>query len=81
MQVSDQGHGINREIQDEFLAGKSSGVGLRGIRERIRQLGGGMQIESSENGTSVIVVLPLDSKEIARDELEIPAAPSSQKGS
>jgi hypothetical protein len=40
-----------------------------------------MQIESSENGTSVIVVLPLDSKEIARDELEIPAAPSSQKGS
>jgi PAS domain S-box-containing protein len=80
LQVSDQGHGINREIQDKFLAGKSSGVGLRGMRERIRQLGGGMQIESSENGTSVIVVLPLDSKEIARDELEIPAAPSSQKG-
>ena len=68
LQVSDQGHGINREIQDKFREGKSSGVGLRGMKERIRQLGGGMQIQSSGNGTSVFVVLPIDGKEIARDE-------------
>ena len=62
LQVSDEGRGISREIQDKFLAGKSSGVGLRGMRERIRQLGGTMQIQSSGNGTSVIVVLPFNEK-------------------
>jgi two-component system, NarL family, sensor kinase len=81
LQVSDQGRGINREIQDKFLAGKSSGVGLRGMRERIRQLGGGMQIQSSGNGTSVIVVLPIHGKEIAPDEWKIPTASPSQKAS
>lgn len=62
LQVSDQGRGINREIQDKFLAGKSSGVGLRGMRERMRQLGGRMQIQSSGNGASIIVVLPTHGK-------------------
>ena len=79
LHVSDQGRGINREIQDKFLAGKSSGVGLRGMRERIKQLGGGMQIQSSGNGTSVIVVLPTDGKEMARDESKISSASPSQK--
>lgn len=63
LQVSDQGRGINREVQDKFQAGKSSGVGLRGMRERVRQLGGEMQIRSSGSGTSVVVLLPLDAKE------------------
>ena len=79
LQVSDQGRGINRETQDKFREGKSSGVGLRGMRERIRQLGGGMQIQSSGNGTSIIVVLPLDEKEIGRDESRISTASSSRK--
>ena len=65
LQVSDEGRGINREIHDKFLAGMSSGVGLRGMRERVRQLGGKMQIQSTGNGTSVIVVLPLDRSEVA----------------
>ena len=81
LQVSDQGQGINREIQDKFLAGKSSGVGLRGMRERIRQLGGRMQIQSSGNGTSVIVVLPIVAKEIAGDERKTRTASPSQKAS
>jgi len=81
LQVSDQGQGINREIQDKFLTGKSSGVGLRGMRERIRQLGGGIQIQSSGNGTSVIVVLPILAKEIAGDERKTRTASPSQKAS
>ena len=79
LQVSDQGRGINQETQDKLREGKSSGVGLRGMRERIRQLGGGMQIQSSGNGTSIIVVLPLDEKEIGRDESRISTASSSRK--
>jgi signal transduction histidine kinase len=49
------------------------------MRERIRQLGGGMQIQSSGNGTSIIVLLPLDEKEIGRDESRISTASSSRK--
>lgn len=64
LQVSDQGRGIDRETQDSFLTGRSSGVGLRGMRERIRQLGGEMQLQSSGNGTSIIVFLPLDGTKI-----------------
>lgn len=79
LQVSDEGRGINREIQDKFREGKSSGVGLRGMRERIRQLGGGMQIQSSGKGTSVNVALPIDGKQIARDEWKITTDSPSQK--
>jgi signal transduction histidine kinase len=79
LQVSDQGRGIKPEIQAKFLAGKSSGVGLRGMRERVRQLRGGMQIQSSGNGTSVMVFFPLGGKEIASDELKDSAASPSQK--
>jgi signal transduction histidine kinase len=79
LQVSDQGRGIKPEIQAKFLAGKSSGVGLRGMRERIRQLGGGMQIQSSGNGTSVVVFFTVDGKEIVRGEWKDSIASRSQK--
>jgi hypothetical protein len=36
-----------------------SGVGIRGIRERIRQFHGEMKIESNGSGTSVIVTIPM----------------------
>jgi signal transduction histidine kinase len=78
LQVSDQGRGINQEFQGKFREGKSSGVGLRGMRERVKQLGGGMKIQSLQNGASIIVVLPLDEKEIERDESKI-FIPSFQK--
>jgi PAS domain S-box-containing protein len=59
LEVSDQGKGINPEIQESALVGRSAGVGLRGMRERVRRLGGTLQIQSNPSGTSVLVVLPL----------------------
>ena len=79
LQVSDQGRGINREIQDKFREGKSSGVGLRGMRERIRQLGGGMQIQSSGNGTSIVVVLPIGRRKSRETNRGSSPPPPSQK--
>ena len=35
------------------------GVGLAGIGERVKQLGGRLQIESTKRGTSVQVILSL----------------------
>ena len=63
LEVSDEGRGISSEIQERFFAGKSSGVGLRGMRERVCQLGGEIQIRTSGNGTSVVVVLPIREEE------------------
>jgi hypothetical protein len=40
-----------------------------------------MQIQSSGNGTSIVVVLPLGEKEVARDESQISTASPSQKAS
>lgn len=59
LEVTDHGRGIGPEIQEKFFAGKSTGVGLRGMRERVRQLGGALKIESNGSGTSIQVMLPI----------------------
>jgi PAS domain S-box-containing protein len=59
LEVADDGGGIDPEIQEKFFAGKSAGVGLQGMRERVRQIGGALQIHSNGKGTSVRVFLPV----------------------
>jgi PAS domain S-box-containing protein len=58
LEVSDQGRGIDPETQERFFAGRTSGVGLRGMRERVRQIGGALQIQSTAGGTTVLAILP-----------------------
>jgi PAS domain S-box-containing protein len=59
LEVSDQGRGIDPETQERFFAGRTSGVGLRGMRERVRQIGGALQIQSTAGGTTVLAILPV----------------------
>jgi two-component system, NarL family, sensor kinase len=60
LQISDEGHGIPPETVSKLHADiPTLGVGISGMRERIRELGGRMNIQSSENGTMVEVNLPL----------------------
>ncbi len=57
VEIRDDGRGIP---QEKCQAVKSSGgVGLRGMNERIRQLGGNLEIHSTEHGTSVVARLPM----------------------
>jgi signal transduction histidine kinase len=58
--IADSGTGIPRQKVLEIEAGRASGVGLRGMRERVRQLGGSFRIRSSHKGTVVAIRLPLD---------------------
>jgi PAS domain S-box-containing protein len=60
MEIEDNGQGINPEIQTKIASGKTLGVGLRGMRERVVAIGGAFKIESNGNGTSVFVSLPLE---------------------
>src|ERR1700730_5413867 len=59
MEVSDAGRGVNQEIQSKIASGESAGVGLRGMQERVKQIGGTLGIHSNGKGASVLVVLPL----------------------
>jgi PAS domain S-box-containing protein len=57
LKVSDKGKGIPLEKQLELAGSHRSGVGFRGMRERLRQLGGTLEMQSDEAGTVVIATL------------------------
>src|SRR5579864_2275960 len=57
LEVEDQGRGIAAErLADINEAG--SGVGVRGMRDRVRHLNGEMKLESTDSGTTVSISLP-----------------------
>ena len=59
LQVRDQGHGISGKQGWPGEPGVRLGVGIAGMRERVRQIGGMLQIHSRPGGTDVEVVVPL----------------------
>jgi PAS domain S-box-containing protein len=60
LEISDNGKGIPPELLSDSRHGKQVvGVGILGMRERLSQLGGTLEIESSKNGTTVKVSVPL----------------------
>lgn len=60
LQIRDYGKGISSDMLDNFRAeGTKSGVGLAGMRERIRELGGQLRIQLASPGTQVNVTMPL----------------------
>jgi signal transduction histidine kinase len=60
--IADAGRGISKQKICQIEAGRASGVGLRGMRERVRQLGGSFKIRSTDKGTVVVTRLPLDNR-------------------
>jgi PAS domain S-box-containing protein len=58
LEVQDQGKGISPERLAEIQA-KGSGVGMTGMRERVRPFGGNMTIESNGQGTIISFTLPV----------------------
>jgi PAS domain S-box-containing protein len=57
IQVRDSGKGIPSEKQRELVESSRGGVGFGGMRERLRQLGGKIDIQSEGQGTVVSVTL------------------------
>jgi PAS domain S-box-containing protein len=56
--VQDKGKGIAPEKQRELASSGRGGVGFGGMRERLRQLGGSLEIQSDANGTLISAILP-----------------------
>jgi signal transduction histidine kinase len=59
LRVADDGRGLPSGLICDNLSSGRVGVGLPGMRERVRQLGGCMEIHSSPSGVKLEVRLPL----------------------
>ena len=60
LEVADNGKGIPEETLATLnSSGGQLGVGIRGMRERVRQLGGWLRIRSWPSGTAILVTLPV----------------------
>ncbi len=60
--IHDNGRGMSKPIQGTT----SSGVGIRGMHERLVQLGGTLDINSTGTGTTVIAWLPATDRDSAK---------------
>ena len=69
--VRDSGKGIPGENIDQMQL-KGFGVGIRGMRERVRQLGGTLNIESEGRGTTISVTLPVARAGTSRSQDTVP---------
>jgi PAS domain S-box-containing protein len=58
VEVRDRGKGMSSEKLAEIQA-RGSGVGIRGIRERLRQFEGSLNIESDSWGTRIFATIPI----------------------
>ena len=59
LRVKDYGKGIPPEVLGRFRRnGAHGGVGLAGMRERIHELGGRLEMESDSHGTQIVATLP-----------------------
>lgn len=61
LQIIDEGNGTqSKNLEDRRQDWMGAfGVGLRGMNERVRQLGGNLQITSAQGGTTVTATVPI----------------------
>jgi len=60
LEIDDNGKGISEDRLRRFNSSVGvAGVGLTGMRERVRELGGHLEIHSRQPGTTISVALPM----------------------
>ncbi len=67
LEVSDKGKGMPLQFSEESGENRlrSLGVGVRGMTERMRQLGGELELASTPQGTTVIASVPGEASSLA----------------
>ena len=68
LEVKDNGKGISREKLAEINANKT-GVGIRGMRDRVRNFGGDVKVYSTGSGTTVSITFPIGDSNWALPEI------------
>jgi PAS domain S-box-containing protein len=67
VEVQDEGKGVSLERLGEIQS-QGSGVGIRGIRERVHQLEGVFKIQSNDKGTKILVTFPVPMTGVSEPE-------------
>jgi signal transduction histidine kinase len=67
LSIRDFGSGVPPDVLARFHTDDATGVGLGGMRERVRELAGQFDISSDASGTTVRVSIPLQSVAVAAD--------------
>jgi signal transduction histidine kinase len=71
IEVRDRGKGMSPDVLEKFLANDGSvGIGLAGMRERVRDLGGRIEVRSDESGTLIIATLPV-ARSVSEDKISV----------
>jgi signal transduction histidine kinase len=55
--VSDDGRGLHPDVLERFRGGHAGGIGLAGMRERLAELGGRLEVDSGPTGTRIRAIL------------------------
>ena len=64
LRVKDNGRGVQADLLESLrVDGTGSGVGLAGMKERVRESGGELEIYSAVGGTEIVASLPLRYRE------------------
>lgn len=63
LEISDHGRGLETKEDEDSNGSGSIGVGIPGMRQRLRQLGGALEITSNGRGTTISAVVPLTNGE------------------
>ena len=67
--IRDYGKGIPQNVLERFQKnGTNVGVGLAGVRERVKELGGTLHIHSSNSGTLLTVSIPVVEADLLKQE-------------
>lgn len=71
LQVTDHGHGLPAEILSPSANSRAIvGVGIAGMRERVRLLKGHFEIASGDSGTSIKAILPIEVKPTSKQDVD-----------
>ncbi|HEX5000615.1 MAG TPA: PAS domain S-box protein [Terriglobia bacterium] len=75
LEIRDFGKGLSRYPFDSPFGSHTGGVGITGMRERLRHVGGRLEIQSSSTGTTLIASVPvrLDKTETSSPERKLGA--------
>ena len=76
IEIRDEGKGVSPERLTEIQP-RRSGVGIRGMRERLRQFDGTMNIESDSSVTRVVATIPVPKVSSSEDERAEPLPASA----
>jgi two-component system, NarL family, sensor kinase len=72
LEIVDHGKGVKSGMERPAFAGAPTlGVGIPGMRERIRQLGGQLEVEFSNEGTRVFASLPMGAEQSVEQSSEL----------